>query len=228
MPEKNILIIKLGALGDVILQSGWIFAIHEKYPDARITFMTTKSFVPFIKCIPFIDEIIVDSRPRYNIKEWWKTCKKEIADRKWDYIFDLQSSKRTRKKYFNFARFFTKYNMRWAYLKKGHFTLMQVEKKRRFSLGKLTGQPFDLKPKAVDLSFVKGEEKNFYLLPEKPFLLIIPGCSALHPYKRWPVEKYLQLVLKAEEKDISITDGIYDLGGIEYVNIVMQNDEISN
>ena len=35
-------------------------------------------------------------------------------------------------------------------------------------------------------------------------------------------------LLKKIEKDISITDGIYDLGGIEYVNIVMQNDEISN
>ena len=35
-------------------------------------------------------------------------------------------------------------------------------------------------------------------------------------------------LLKKTEKDISITDEIYDLGGIEYVNIVMQNDEISN
>ena len=35
-------------------------------------------------------------------------------------------------------------------------------------------------------------------------------------------------LLKKIEKDTSITDGIYDLGGIEYVNIVMQNDEISN
>ena len=35
-------------------------------------------------------------------------------------------------------------------------------------------------------------------------------------------------LLKKTEKDISITDGIYELGGIEYVNIVMQNDEISN
>ena len=42
---------------------------------------------------------------------------------------------------------------------------------------------------------------------------------------------YLTVVSNGEdkiEKDISITDGIYDLGGIEYVNIVMQNDEISN
>lgn len=34
--------------------------------------------------------------------------------------------------------------------------------------------------------------------------------------------------LKKVEKDVSITDGLYELGGIEYVNIVMQNDEVSN
>ena len=35
-------------------------------------------------------------------------------------------------------------------------------------------------------------------------------------------------LLKKTEKDINIIDVLYDLGGIEYVNIVMQNDEISN
>jgi hypothetical protein len=35
-------------------------------------------------------------------------------------------------------------------------------------------------------------------------------------------------LLKKTEKDINIIDALYDLGGIEYVNIVMQNDEISN
>ena len=35
-------------------------------------------------------------------------------------------------------------------------------------------------------------------------------------------------LLKKTEKDINIIDALYDLGGIEYANIVMQNDEISN
>jgi ADP-heptose:LPS heptosyltransferase len=39
-------------------------------------------------------------------------------------------------------------------------------------------------------------------LPKNSFLLIIPGCSASHPYKGWPSQKYLQLVLKAEEQGI--------------------------
>ena len=38
-----------------------------------------------------------------------------------------------------------------------------------------------------------------------------------------------QKMLKtAEKKEPNITDCIYKIGNIEYVNIVMQNDEISN
>lgn len=33
---------------------------------------------------------------------------------------------------------------------------------------------------------------------------------------------------KIERETMSVSDALYDLGGVEYVNIVMQNDEISN
>ena len=200
--QKNILIIKLGALGDFILQTGNVFALHRKYPDAHFTFMTTKPFVPFVKCMPFVEKIIVDTRPHYRIDQWYKTCKLGIADTKWDYIFDLQSSKRTRKKYFNLVRFLSPFPVHWAHFSPEGFTVLNVDKKHRFTFGNLTKTQMDADALPVDLSFLKGEQRNFYLLPQKPFLLIIPGCSASHPYKRWPAEKYLQLVLKAEENGI--------------------------
>lgn len=37
-----------------------------------------------------------------------------------------------------------------------------------------------------------------------------------------------RMLSKVEQENTGITNGIYALGGIEYVNIVMQNDEISN
>ena len=37
-----------------------------------------------------------------------------------------------------------------------------------------------------------------------------------------------KMVRKAEKGEINITDSIYKLENIEYVNLVMQNDEISN
>jgi ADP-heptose:LPS heptosyltransferase len=148
--QKNILIIKLGALGDFILQLGWVFALYEKYPDANFTFMTTKPFVPFVKAMPFISDIIVDTRPRGDIKQWWRTCKNGIADTKWDYIFDLQASNRTRNKYFNVARFFTSYNMNWAHLSKEGFLVRSMTKKRAFSFGKMETYHMPFVPKDVD------------------------------------------------------------------------------
>ena len=35
-------------------------------------------------------------------------------------------------------------------------------------------------------------------------------------------------ISKAENENTNLTDSIYELGGVEYVNIVMQNDEVSN
>ena len=37
-----------------------------------------------------------------------------------------------------------------------------------------------------------------------------------------------KLLSKVEHENTGITNGIYALGGVEYVNIVMQNDEVSN
>ncbi len=34
--------------------------------------------------------------------------------------------------------------------------------------------------------------------------------------------------LRKAEKNVNLTDALYELGGLEYVNIVMQNDEVSN
>lgn len=34
--------------------------------------------------------------------------------------------------------------------------------------------------------------------------------------------------LRRAESETSVTDSVYEIGGIEYVNIVMQNDEVSN
>ena len=36
------------------------------------------------------------------------------------------------------------------------------------------------------------------------------------------------LLRKVEKENLNVTDSIYEIGGIEYVNLVMQNDEISN
>ncbi len=36
------------------------------------------------------------------------------------------------------------------------------------------------------------------------------------------------MLRKAENNGVNLIDSVYDLGGVEYVNVVMQNDEVSN
>ena len=53
----------------------------------------------------------------------------------------------------------------------------------------------------TDLSFLHGENKHFHELPEK-FVVMIPGCSPTHPYKRWPVEYFAELSNRLAERGI--------------------------
>ena len=203
--KPHILIIKLGALGDFVMQMDYVQAIHKMYPNAEMTFMTSRPFVPFVKCLDFVNNIIVDTHPRWNLKEWYRICKKEIADKQWDYIFDLQNSRRTRDRYFKLVRFFTPFSFKWCvWAKNGNLNVKKVEKDKRFCLGNLTTEQMSLPLEEVDLSFCKGEQKNFHLLPEKRFVLLIPGCSPKHPYKRWPKENYAKLADLIEKKGVSV------------------------
>lgn len=59
MLYKNILVIDLAFIGDVVLATPVVRALHEAYPEARITMMT----VPLTKAVaamnPYIDEVLV-------------------------------------------------------------------------------------------------------------------------------------------------------------------------
>ncbi|MFH1061522.1 MAG: lipopolysaccharide heptosyltransferase II [Candidatus Omnitrophota bacterium] len=57
--KKRILIIKLGALGDVILISPALKAIREKFPDAYISLLVKNEFKSIVQRCPYIDNLIV-------------------------------------------------------------------------------------------------------------------------------------------------------------------------
>ena len=201
--RQRILIIKLGALGDFVMQMDYVAAIHKAYPNAHFTFMTSKPFVPFVKCLSWVEDIIVDSHPRLNLMEWVRICKKQIADRHFDFIFDLQNSKRTRERYFSLVRFFSAQSVTWmGFQKKAPMCVRRIDKKHAWSLGKVTFDKMEIPLEPVDLSVFKGEEKNFHLLPDVPFALVIPGCSPKHPYKRYPKELYTEVVQMLEAKGV--------------------------
>jgi lipopolysaccharide heptosyltransferase II len=65
MPEtvKNILVVKLCCLGDIIFLTPSLRALRAAYPEARITLLISRWVQDLMPCIPFIDDYILFDAP---------------------------------------------------------------------------------------------------------------------------------------------------------------------
>ncbi len=65
MSDSQILVIKLGALGDFVQALGPMRAIRDHHPDSEITLLTTAPFEDLAWASKTIDQIWIDKRPRF-------------------------------------------------------------------------------------------------------------------------------------------------------------------
>ena len=90
---KRILVIRLGALGDLCLSFGPFAAIRAAHADDEITLLTTAPFAPLAGRAPWFDRVAVDARPA-----WWNApgllrLRRQLAG--FDFVYDLQTSDRS-------------------------------------------------------------------------------------------------------------------------------------
>ena len=98
--SKQVLVIKLGALGDFVLAFGPFAAIRAHHPADRITLLTTAPFADLARRSPWFDWVEVDPRPA-----WWDlrgiaALRQQL--RGYDLVYDLQTSGRS-SQYFRLA-----------------------------------------------------------------------------------------------------------------------------
>ena len=198
---KNILVIKLGALGDFIQMTGWYTAIRHRWPKAHITLLTNRSFFKLAEQSKCFDKLLEDNRT-WNPMDYVRIIWRLITEH-YDLIIDLQMQARTQKRYYSLARFFSRRAFVWASPKAGHFLVHYTPTKLPFWWGKKQTQKIDFTPENADLSFCKADKKVLAKLPKK-YVLLIPGCSPTHPYKRWPASSYRELAKRLEKEGIAI------------------------
>lgn len=226
---NNILIIKHGSLGDIILSIYPLFSIKNKYKNSRITVLTESKYIELFKCINFVNNIKIDNRPKaINILSLIKLCV-WFYRQKFDWVFDLQTSKRTNIYFFLFSLFS---NFKWSGIAKkcSHPHL----NKRRINLHTIERQKEQLElagiktHSVVNWNFLKSDINKF-CLPDKLFLLIIGG-SIHRPEKRWALSGYKKLIKYLNKKKITpvIIGGIAEkkyllnenLLKLKYINLV--------
>ncbi len=91
---KNILIVKLSAIGDVIHALPVAHALKQQYPQARITWVVEKPAYDLLTNNPDIDEIILFEKPKFKSFSGLLTnapeLSRQLKSRKFDVVLDLQ------------------------------------------------------------------------------------------------------------------------------------------
>ncbi len=183
----NVLVIKHGALGDIVLAFPAFSAIRAAHPEAHIVLLTTAPFAGFLRPSPWFDDVAVDARPEFWNVSGLLRLRRQL--RGFDLVYDLQTSSRS-SRYFRLAG-----APRWSGIAPG-CALPHANPKRNFlhtrerladQLG-MAGIPVLAPP---DLSWLKVDISKFRL-PSR-YALLVPGSSPHRPEKKWPEQKFAAL-----------------------------------
>lgn len=196
---KKILVIKLGALGDFIQMMGFYAAIRHRWPEAHITLMTGKPFIRLAQQSGYFNDYIEDNRT-WRPSDYIRIIK-NLATSGYDLIIDLQMQTRTKERYYTLARLWTTKPFQWASLENGYFLIKKTHKKWPLTWGKTEEEELPFSAEAPTLSFCRAHPDVLAQLPQQ-YVLMIPGCSPDHPYKRWPAARYRALAEKLADQGI--------------------------
>lgn len=94
MGIKNILVIKMSAIGDVIHAMPVSYALKESFPDAKVTWVVEKAAYDLLMNNPYIDEVLLFEKDRFrSIGGLIKNLpffSSVLREKKFDVALDLQ------------------------------------------------------------------------------------------------------------------------------------------
>src|SRR5207237_4976602 len=83
---SRILVVRLGAMGDVIHALPAVASLKHSFPHSRLTWVIRPRWMPVLEGNPFVDELIPYERTMSGIARTWR----ELRSRRFDLAVDLQ------------------------------------------------------------------------------------------------------------------------------------------
>jgi ADP-heptose:LPS heptosyltransferase len=201
-PIRQVLVIKLSALGDFVLAIPAFERIRAAHADARITLLTTPPFGALAKASPFFDRVETDGRP--NSLGGWLSLIARLRSSRFGRVYDLQNSGRTGL-YFQALRPFapswsgTALGCSLPHRNRGRMKMHALEREAEQleAAGIWPNAPTSpLSAAAPDVSWILRKSADAPPPPAtaaRPTVLLVPGGAAHRPEKRWPIEHYSAL-----------------------------------
>ena len=87
---KNILIIKMSSLGDVLHALPTLYALRKNCPQARIVWAVHQNFSAVLPGKPYIDDVIYIDKKKLKSFSYLRGLRKKLHDYHFDLCLDLQ------------------------------------------------------------------------------------------------------------------------------------------
>lgn len=184
----RILVIRLGALGDVVLAFAPFAAIRAHHPQAHVTLLTTAPFLGLASASPWFDAVALDTRPAFWNLRGLRRLRRLLSG--FDLVYDLQTSGRS-SRYHRLAG-----RPPWSGIAPGcSLPDRDPDRDRLHTRARQAGQLAQAGIPSVpdpDLSWLASHGP---LLPARAALLV-PGAAPHRPAKRWPAERFGALAVR--------------------------------
>lgn len=198
MAMQKILVIKHGALGDIIQAIDAFESLRVSFPEAHITLLTAPGFAPLLAASGWFDEVVSDPRkPVWHLSHSIRLAR--LFSRPFEAILDLQCSSRTAT-YFKLMR----PKGRWFGTVAGcsdpmpDFTCVN-NRERMMTAVMMAGA----KPHKGTLDFMATASSDS--LPNLPadYCIFVAGSSKAKPSKRWPASGFADIAARCLETGIT-------------------------
>lgn len=205
-PEaQRILVIRLGALGDLVQLFDTFHALRQHHAADRVILMTTPPFVGFARTMPWFDAIWTDTRPKWWRLGAWLRLRAILRAEPLTRVYDFQNKRRTA----IYRRLLTRH-IRPDHARPAHArpewsgsapgcSHPRPDPDREPILNNHDRYLAQIAAAGVppagpaDLSWLDADVGPLGGLPER-YVLLIPGCSPHLPHKRWPAARYAELI----------------------------------
>ena len=179
----TVLVVKLGALGDLLLADGALRDIREHHAGDRIVLLTRRPFAAMMARCPWVDSIIEDDNaPRWRLDRMAALARKLRASGA-VRAYDLQNSRRSA------------FYRRWL-LPRAAWSTGQRVVRRRDGVAPVPVRHADqLATAGIPVAHARTPHPAWLAQPlpadvsaelAAPYAVLLPGASARHPQKRWP------------------------------------------
>jgi ADP-heptose:LPS heptosyltransferase len=200
---RRVLVLKFGALGDLIQAFAAFRQIRAAHPDADITLLTTPPYADFTRASGLFDRVETDGRPKGFPRQLSLFARLRRAG--YDRVYDLQTSGRSK----TYIAAFWPRPPEWSGISAGaSHRQTRPDREQLHNLDRIADQLFvaGIAPAyrlgaapTPDLAWAAAIARGGRATTAErfglsaPFALLAPGASPAKPAKLWPTQRYGEL-----------------------------------